>query len=75
MLQLAEQQWAPEVISHQALPGGWDVVVMEKVNGPLINRCLTPNSLDSLDSLVEAVTFMHEKVFVHGEFTHKIFSL
>ena len=61
---LAEQQWAPDVISHQALPGGWDVVVMEKVNGSPISRCLTSNSLDSL---VEAVTFMHEKNFVHGD--------
>ena len=50
-----------KVISHQALPGGWDIVIMEKVNGPLINRCLTPNTLDSL---VEAVTFMHENDFV-----------
>ena len=40
---LAEQQMAPEVISLQALPGGWDVVVMEKVNGSPISRCLTPN--------------------------------
>ena len=61
---LAEQQWAPKVISHQTLPGGWDVVVMEKVNGSPISRCLTPNSLDSL---VEATTFMHEKDFVHGD--------
>ena len=63
---LAESNLAPEVISHETLAGGWNAVVMKKVDGTAVSY-LTSVSQETKNGLKEVLRVLHSANFVHGD--------
>ena len=61
---LAKNQLAPAIISHETLPGGWIVVIMEYVEGPQLPESITEVTKASLNN---ALQILHDAEFVHGD--------
>ena len=63
---LAESNLAPEVISHETLAGGWNAVVMKKVDGTAVSD-LTSVSQETKNELKEVLQVLSSANFVHGD--------
>lgn len=61
--------FAPELIHEETLPGGWTVVVMERIKPPFrIMDELSDEERKALrPALTEAVSELHKAGFVHGD--------
>ena len=64
--ELAESNLAPEVISHETLAGGWNAVVMKKVDGIAVSD-LTSVSQETKNELKEVLQVLSSANFVHGD--------
>ena len=63
--ELAKSNLAPEVISHETLAGGWNAVVMKKVDGTAVSD-LTSVSQETKNGLKEVLQVLRNANFVHG---------
>ena len=61
---LAQKNLAPQIISHTQLSGGWNAVVMEKVDG---NKFPVEPTQTQKKSLLDAVDYLHLGGYVHGD--------
>ena len=62
---LARANLASKLMSCERLPGGWVVVIMEKVDGVMLH---TPLSTSVRESIMEALDLMNIHNYVHGDF-------
>lgn len=69
---LAENEYAPAIISHTEIPGGWLLIYMEYLNDHLmldrITHCLNRDEKNALKTkIIEVVEKMHSSQYVHGD--------
>ena len=62
---LARANLAPKLMSCERLLGGWVAVIMENVDGVMLQL---PLSTSVRDSLMEALDLMDRNNYVHGDF-------
>ncbi|KAG8988174.1 hypothetical protein FRB94_001015, partial [Tulasnella sp. JGI-2019a] len=65
----AELGFAPKIYYHESLPGGWTVVVMERIAQPfkLLQDMSDSDCAVLRPALTDAVSKMHAAGFVHGD--------